>query len=406
MSPKPGGGVPSEAPLEQARQHFLQGVAAFEARRLSEACDAFRAALALAPGRASVLLNLGVTYFHLAQWDLARSCLQQAAAADDSQADAWSYLGLTHEVLAQWPAALDCLSRALALAPGQAGLWLAAGRCHARVGALDQAMAAFERALALDPNLSEAWSARGGLLRELHQLPQAAQCFERALALGADPELHGYYLASVRGADAPAAPPRLYVENLFDQYAADFGDHLVAQLRYQGHETLVRPLLQLGRRYGLVLDLGCGSGLCGKLIRPLADAIDGVDLSAAMLAQAAQLGVYRDLTHADLGAFLAHTPLRPDLVLAADVFIYVGELSAVFQAVRRILAPAGCFAFTVELAAAGAEVQLLPSLRYAHSEAYIRRLAATSGLRIRELFAAPLRYEQSVPVQGLYGVLE
>jgi predicted TPR repeat methyltransferase len=265
---------------------------------------------------------------------------------------------------------------------------------------------AFDRAAAVDPNLAIAWSERGSLWRDLHRLEDATLCFERALSLGADPELHHYYLASVRGTGAPARPPRRYVETLFDEYAHDFQEHLVEQLRYQAHESLVRPLLEASRRYRAVLDLGCGSGLCGELIRPLAQAIDGVDVSSAMLEQARRLGVYRDLFHADLVAFLAETNRGADLVLAADVFIYVGELSSVFQSVRRILEPTGCFALTVELAPEGRDVQLLPSLRYAHSESYVRRLAHTHGFRVRELLTAPLRYEQMQPVSGLYVFLD
>jgi len=208
----------------------------------------------------------------------------------------------------------------------------------------------------------------------------------------------------VRGGTAPAAAPRRYVEALFDEYAPEFQEHVVGKLGYQGHETLLRPLIAAGRRYGRVLDLGCGSGLCGPLIRPLADAVDGVDLSAAMLEQARRLGVYRHLAHGDLAGFLAGAGDRADLVLAADVFIYVGDLSAVFAAVRRLLAADGCFAFTVEQSA-DEELKLLPSLRYAHSEAYLRRLAQAHGFTVRELFSAPLRHDQKRPVTGLYAYL-
>ncbi len=395
-----------DAELEQARNNFFQGIEHFEAGRFAQARLSFEASLALAPGRASVLLNLGITHFRLGQWHEAIPLLQQAAAADPAQADAWAFLGLTHQALAQWQAAVDFLARALKIAPDDAGLWLTYGRCQLGVGSVELALQAFDRAVAANPDLAEAWSERGSLLRELHRLEDAALCFEKALALGADPDLHAYYLASVRGTGAPAAPPRRYVEALFDEYAADFREHLVERLRYQAHESLVRPLIRAARRCRAVLDLGCGSGLCGPLIRPLADAIDGVDVSRAMLEQARQLGVYRDLIHADLVPFLAETTCSADLVLAADVFIYVGELSAVFQSVRRILEPTGCFAFTVELSPEGQDVRLLPSLRYAHSESYVRRLAQSHGFKLRDLFKAPLRHDQSQPVMGLYVFLE
>jgi predicted TPR repeat methyltransferase len=92
-----------------------------------------------------------------------------------------------------------------------------------------------------------------------------------------------------------------------------------------------------------------------------------------------------------------------DLLVAADVMIYVGDLTGVLRDAARVLAPGGLFAFTVELPANGsAELQLLPSLRYAHSEAYVRRLAAQCGLQADELRPAPIRHEQGRPVPGLY----
>ena len=156
-----------------------------------------------------------------------------------------------------------------------------------------------------------------------------------------------------------------------------------------------------------MLDLGCGTGLCGPLIAPQADAIDGVDVSSAMLEQARKLGVYRELIHAILGEFLAVTASRSDLILAADVFIYVGDLAAVFlRSARRILEPGGCLAFTVELGREGRDIQLLPSLRdRPHRSLYppSGRRGPLHGVRV---FEAPLRQDQTTPIMGLYIYLQ
>ena len=55
--------------MARARSHFLQGVEHFEQGRLDDAGQAFEAALALAPGRPSVLSNLGLTRFHQGRFD-------------------------------------------------------------------------------------------------------------------------------------------------------------------------------------------------------------------------------------------------------------------------------------------------------------------------------------------------
>lgn len=392
--------------LDKARANFLSGVAHFEAGRLADARACFETALAVAPGRPSVLLNLGLTLFRLGDWREAARILHAAAAVNPEHPDVWISLGLARAALADWAAAAEALTRGLALAPAAIDVWLKLGQCRLRLGDATAALAAFEGALAADADCAPAWVERGGVLRSLARLDEAAICFEKALSLGADPELTAYYLASVRGSGEPAAPPRRYVEALFDDYAADFERHLVGELGYRGFEILLRPLLAAGQRYGEVLDLGCGSGLCGALIRPLADAVDGVDLSREMLAEAAKRGVYRELIHADLASFLAEGGRRADLVLAADVFIYVGELAAAFAAIRRLLRPGGRFAFTVEETDDGRDIRLLPSLRYAHSEAYVRRLAADCGFVVRECHRAPIREDQRETVAGLYVHLE
>lgn len=387
--------------LEKARELFLQGVARFEAGELEAAREAFSAALIHAPGRPSVLGNLGITLYRLGRPEDAVPLLQQATAADPDYADAWTCLGLSLTALARWQEAADTLQQASAQSPRNAELQVRLSQCLLRLGQAPEAMQALDRAIEIDPRHAHAWTLRGNLLRETQQFEAAAACFEQALALGADPALTGYYLASVRGSAAPH-PPRSYVEALFDEYAEEFQSHVVDQLRYQGYKFLLQPF-QLGqRRFRHALDLGCGTGLCGPQLQPLVEVLDGVDLSQAMLAQARQLGIYRELIHADIGEYLATADCQADLVLAADVFIYVGELDAVFREVRRLLAPGGCFAFTVEAPTEDVEWQLLPSLRYAHSEPYIRRLADAHGFKVERMARAPIRYDQDQPLAGLY----
>ncbi|HRE17476.1 MAG TPA: tetratricopeptide repeat protein [Rhodocyclaceae bacterium] len=388
--------------LEDARQLFLQGIEHFEAGRFEPARTAFAESLALAPGRPSVLANLGITLFHLGRLAEATPLLREAVSANTQHGEAWTALGLSLEAQGQWQAAADALTQALALAPTQVHLWVSKGQCLLRLGRAQEALQAYDQALAANPAFADAWSVRGSLMRELEELEEAARCFEQALACGGDPELNGYYLASVKGSAAPPPPPRRYVEALFDDYAPEFQAHVVEQLRYQGYARLLQPLIDRQRRFHRAIDLGCGTGLCGSLLHPLVDAVDGVDLSRAMLEEARKLGIYRTLSHADLVSFLESPQEKADLVIAADVFIYVGDLHRIFESVRRLLTPDGCFAFTVEAPAEGDDFQLLPSLRYAHSEAYIRRLAEAHGFSVDEISHAPIRYDQEQAVEGMY----
>lgn len=353
---------------EQARALFASGNAHAEAGRVDAAAADYEAALALVPGRPSVMGNLGLMRFHQQRWAEAVDLLAQPATQDPGMA----------------------LARALGLL---------------RLNRLPQAMEALDHALALDDSLAEAWSQRGHLLRETGHLEEAARCYRQALACGAHEALHHYYLAAVQDLADPPPPPEVYAQALFDDYADDFQDHLLGALRYTAHETLLRPLLSGERRFARVLDLGCGTGLCGRLVAPLADAVDGVDIALAMVEQARSTGVYRRVDQAHLLPWLEADDGPVDLIVAADVFIYTGPLAPVFRAARTRLLPGGVLAFSVEQADPGRDLQLRPSLRYAHGRESLLSLAGQHGLLVQALWEAPIRHDQGRPVMGWYVLL-
>lgn len=392
----------SDNTIERAKAHFFAGNDHFEAGRFDAARADYEAALALVPGRASVLANLGVTLTRLGRWADAVPRLDAALLAEPTNRDAWAALGLCREARGDWAGAVHALRQAIRLGAQQAGLWLALATCELEQDHEREGLQAIEECLALDPTMGEAWSQRGTVMRRHGHLAQAAHCFEQAIAHGADAELHRFYLAAVTDARDPPPPPALYARVLFDRYADEFQDHLVDVLKYSAPQTLLTPLLTGGRRFQRVLDLGCGTGLCAQVLAPHADAIDGVDVADAMVRRAQASGLYRRVWRADVIEGLREAGDTADLIVAADVFIYVGALDTVFAAVAPRLAPGGVFAFSVEQADPGRALQLRPSLRYAHGRESLEALAAAHGLLVDAVWAAPIREDQAQPVMGWY----
>jgi predicted TPR repeat methyltransferase len=351
---------------EQARQFFLEGVMHYQAARYAQAEQKFAASLALVPGRVSALINLGAARLKLGR-------AQEALAVLD-------------EALVQEPGSFEALAHR--------------GAALAELGHLTEALEALDQSLAGHPGQGLAWSHRGSVLKDLGRPEEAIESFRQAIAHGADRELNSYYLASLTHEATPAAPPRQYVAALFDGYAHEFEQHL-QELHYDAPAVLARHVGASGRRFRHALDLGCGTGLCGRLLKPLCGAIDGIDLSANMLDTAQRTGAYQLLEQADAAEFLGVTERCYDLVVAADVFIYVGALDRVLAGVARVLEPGGLFGFTLERAADG-DFALQSSLRYAHSEAYVRRLAAEHGFAVASVEERPIREDQRVPVAGLF----
>jgi predicted TPR repeat methyltransferase len=357
--------------FEQARDFFRQGIVHYESGRFAQAEREFAASLALLPGRVSTLTNLGATRLKLGRFQ---------DAAD-----------LLAEALAQEPGIVEALGhRATALA---------------ELGEHAQALACAERALAVNPALAVIWTVRANLLKELGRLDEARASFEKAIALGADSAMNRYCLAAVSGQTPPSTAPREYVETLFDSYADDFEPHLLQVLNYHAPELLIEPLAREDRRFARALDLGCGTGLCGALMRPLAAHLEGVDLSANMVARSAARQVYDSVQQADLVEHLRGARQPYDLVVAADVFIYVGALEAVFAAVAQATQPGATFCFSVESAAEDSDYVLRPSLRYAHSTGYICKLSEQYGFEIQRTSAHPIREDQRTPIPGLFAWL-
>jgi predicted TPR repeat methyltransferase len=426
--------------FERARQCFFDGLQALEAGRLDDAERSFEASLALVPGRASTLTNLGAVRIRLGRPAEALPLLDEAVAAQPEHVEGWLQRALALERLGRDAEALPCFERVLAQAPDDAPTlyrtamalnrlgrhadalarlehllrvdpehargWTLHGQTLQSLERHDDALPSYERALALDPTDAWAWTLRGGLLKDLGRRDEAIFAFEQAIAHGGDAEYNGYFLAALGGRPKPARAPGAYVQQLFDGYAERFDEHLVQVLNYRSPQMLAQRIAALGRRFGHALDLGCGTGLCGPLVAPVVVRLDGVDLSQAMLDKARALGVYAQLDRADLVDHLRTTPHRHDLVLAADVFTYLGDLSDVFAGVARVLEPGGWFVFSVERADDGLDFELRGTLRYAHSARYLRTLAASGGFDVGEITEATLREDQRRPIAGLLVLLQ
>jgi len=394
----------ADTSFEHARQCFIQGNAAFEAGRLDEAETHFLASLKALPGRPSTLANLAVTRLRLGRPGEAIEPLRTALAAQPSDAEAWHHLGTALLETQQHAQALQALDRALALGLRHPAAHHRRGLALMELERPAEAVQAWEQALSLDDKFVTVWMDLGSLMRDLGRPDQARQCLKRALALGATDALLHFQLASLEDTGhTPESPPPAYVEQLFNSYAQGFDEHLVQRLRYCAPQVLAEGLQRLtAGRFKHALDVGCGTGLCAEPLGPLVERLDGVDLSAGMLDKARTLGRYTELVQADVVAHLRQTPYRHDLIVAADVFIYVGALEATFSCMARSLTEGGVCCFSVEACDDGSDYVLRQSLRYAHSAAYLQRLAHTHGLQLVALETHPLRHDEREPVKGLY----
>ena len=267
-------------------------------------------------------------------------------------------------------------------------------------GALGPAEKAYRQALRLDAGNAAASSGLGILLMRIGRLDEAIRQLSAAVALNSGDYAARHFLAVAKGSPPPVAAAH-YVRELFDAYASDFDQHLSSQLSYQVPQELAKLLEHhAGKKFGQVLDLGCGTGLLGESLAAFCEAIDGVDLSAEMLLRARARGCYRELHVVDMGEFVKDTPACWDAVTAADVFIYYGDVSQLFKDVHRHLQPGGWLAFSVESTDAGTFWVDPASGRYQHSRAYLEQSLGDAGFKWPLLFDVTVRIEHGEPIPG------
>lgn len=275
-----------------------------------------------------------------------------------------------------------------------------------------------EQALELVPGWVAGWFTLGLYREKSGNTAGAVAAFEHVLSLDRD-DLFGapLILASLGASAVPDQPSSLYIERLFDDYADRFDHALVQKLAYgvpRELAALLADMPDLPRSYRLAVDLGCGTGLVGAEIRGRVGRLEGFDLSGKMLSKAAEKQIYDLLGIADLslspaqsGIFGPHLVAgRADLIIAADVFIYLGRLDTLFALVRQLAATGAVLAFSVEDAGAGTGFRLAPSLRYAHTSSYVKEICDRYGFIVRAERETVVRLEAGRPIRGLLFVAQ
>lgn len=393
---------PPDALLQEGAARHARGDVAGAARL-------YRRVLARRPGDPNALNLLGLAARQ--QGDL-RAALELSAKAVAARPDSPIFLANHGAALAEagdFPRAIAAMRAALARRPEDATTLRNLGQALTAAGDAAAALAPLARAVALRPQMAEAWLALAHARRELGD-PAAAEAAERVLALAPEGPLAAqarFLLAALGAAPPPPRAPAAYVKELFDRYAPRFEADLEGRLGYRTPALLAALLQEAGiapdgtRR---VLDLGCGTGLSGAALKPFARRLVGLDLAPRMLAEARRRGLYDALEEADLLAWLPRQGRRFDLVAAADVLNYLGDLAPALAGIAGVLAPGGLAAFSLE-AGAGAPYALGPGLRYRHDPDHAAALAAAAGLAPLARRPAILREEKGRPVEGVLFLL-
>ncbi len=332
--------------------HYNLGNCYIKQNMVLQAIEQYQAALILQPTHTNSKLNLAMALVNINNYATALPLLIEAATMDKQNSELQGHLATA----------------------------------YLELGHSEQALQQYQVALELDPNRMEWHHNLAVLYLRAQQTSQAKQHFMHALELQPKNSIAQHMLAALNVKPITSAPPQEYIKSLFDQYAEYYNTHVTDTLKYQVPQLLrnaISIFITPTTSQKSILDLGCGTGLCGIYFRDFARFLVGIDLSTSMLAQAKSLGAYDALC---CGNILESIPgLNQnyfELIIAADVFVYIGDLQLIFELIKSSLQPNGQIAFTVEDQNINYTFILQTTGRYAHSQQYIQELTAKYGFII------------------------
>ena len=385
--------------------HFL-GLLLCQTGRATEGIESIRRAIAIKPDYVDAHNNLGNVLRTLGRSAEATNAYRRAIALAPDHAQAHNNLGVVFKGESRYDEARAALQRAIALDPDRGDAHFNLANVLSRQGRRDEAIREYRRAIELMPKLVHAYNALGHALQQMGRRDEAAAIYRQLLERVPDNPIGRHMLAACTGRHAPRRASDEYVTELFDQFADNF-EHKLDGLEYRAPSfvaTAIASELPVAEAHADVLDAGCGTGLCGPLLRPYARRLTGVDLSSGMLAKARNRKLYDELAQAELTLFMNDHADAYDLIASADTLVYFGELGDVLTAAAGALRENGVLVFSLEDGgdgASGTGFQLQPHGRYCHAEAYVRAALAHVGLGVSALTRDVVRKEGGTPVAGL-----
>ena len=404
------GNVLSVVPNHPDALHYL-GVTLHQLGDSEEGIEQIERSLALSPDNAAAINNLGNIYRETGHLEDAEAAYRKVLEFAPQHADTLVNLGIILRERHQYQEAQNVIQRALEIDPKNAAGYHNLGNVFQSMGRMDDAIESFKRARELSAKDEKATLAMVNVLYAAGKKKAAIETLETMLKKYPGNPSAIHLLAAFSGENVPERASDRYVKQLFDSFSSSF-DESLNRLDYRAPALVADKAMELletsGRQYR-ILDIGCGTGLCGPLVKPLAKSLTGVDLSPGMLRKAKKKSAYDHLEEAELTEYMLATTNAFDVVLCVDTLVYFGNLSAALAAAANTLLPDGWLLFTVErhgdkTSAEGFRLQ--HHGRYSHRADYLENELDSAGFRVHELIKVKLRNEGKKPVKGILAVAQ
>lgn len=347
--------------------------------------------------------NIALAYFDLDDKEQALNHYSAAFELEPNDPDILFNLALCCKACNLFDKAIEKYKELLVKEPANIDVLYNLGNCYKDNCDINNAILTYHTILEIEEHHRSTINNLAYLYHKSGDEIQATVFYKKLLQI--DPKnVSAKYLVSALSGDSISSTPNEYVKTVFDNYSDSYEQSLVNELSYSV-PTQLRETFDLTfpktTQIENCLDLGCGSGLAAMEFSGICDSFVGVDLSEKMLQLASGKDIYESLFATDIESFLNQNEEFFDLILAADVFTYVGELLAIFEKLANCATDSCIFSFSTELLKDSSTFDLLKSGRFAYSREYITQTALNSGWQIVNTKTLGLRKERGQWIDGI-----
>ncbi len=385
--------------------------------KLDDAAKMWRAALDIDPTSGAAYFNLGLIFMTTKDFEAAKSHFNRALEIKPALADAAFNLGRIAYHEGDRAKARDLFARCIKVQPEHIKAHTILVQVLTELGLESEAIAAGQRAIKALEGLSTGLPKESAEMlmhmanahRRLGELKEASQWYSEVVKVDPDNAIAHHLLAAAEGTLTDKYA-KAYTIKSFDTFAQNFDAHLLNILSYRSPDILAADLAALRPQadtFATCLDLGCGTGLMASALSAhfKIPYMVGIDLSKNMLDEARSKNLYQELLQEDIAQAMSVRTDEVSLIVSADVFIYVGEVSEIFEHAARLLSANGIFAFSIEVSPKD-DVELAPTGRYRHKTSYIRELASKNGMVVLREREGLIRKDARDKIFGTYFYLE
>lgn len=412
------------------------------AGKLAEAVQLYKKILKQNPWHLDGNYMLGTLYAEQGQLAQAQVCLEKAAQIKSDSPYIQNNLGNVYRSQEKYAQAIQCFRRAIDLQPEMVQALNNLAVVLKLSGQLDEAENLFNRVLQLDPAFADARYNLGNIFWDRNEKAAAAACYQQVLETNPEharalDRMGDYWLskgdthkaldcfnkylhlqqaddcgvalklAYLGKGDMPLRQPGQLVVETYEKKAASWErDVARADMAFLGPRQIEAWLNTVPMEPDSqdILDLGCGTGLCGEFLKSRAHRLVGVDLSPAMLALARAKNIYDELVADDVMAYMLNCRESFSLIIASGVLIFFSDLQPLLAAASKLLRPGGRMVFTA-YSSSEADIAVRHNYHFAHSRNYLEKTAAAQHLLVERLDETVHEYEYGQAQAGFLVVL-